>query len=915
MLIHRGFFFCSVEGMNSPASSSSVSWWRPLAKVDRWAIWAIVLIPIILFSVPALLGHPAITADNLIQNFPLRALVGKIMATGHLPLMNVYINSGSPLLGGMNAGAFYPLTLIFIFLPAQLAWVINLIAIYVTSALGMYALLRWHRLSPLASLAAALSFTYTGAMLGQLVHLAVVQGFALIPWFVLVYLSLARRLRDLPDSSTFKEIVSRIRTSVVWFAVLLGLTFLTGEPRSIAEIELLGLIVVPSILLIRSSYFLATWKKRITYLLTLGVGGILGIGIGICQLLPGWAFIGSSNRSQLSYWFFGSGSLSVKWSALFFIPDIFGGNGTIAGPKYFVNYNLTEVTSYAGILAVIGFFAFLSRFQRKGWQGEDKDFVLYVVVAVVGLIATWGSFTPLGHIFHAIPLFKSTRLQSRNVILVDFALSVFLALWIHHIQKKDYKRAGLVGKAKWFTLAPAFITSTLCVLMILWAPHVINVLGNGIADSNLAVNERVTLIQHLLIALAILVVCIRFISKKWALKSLLVILAIDVLIFCLYCGTGIVGGNVQTEPSRQQALSLFGSTGRTLMIDHAGANADVIQNLGIVDTNVFTQIPSAQGYGSLVSSQYAEITGTHSEALADPCNLGRGEFKQLNLSSVVIASQQLMTAMYPGITLRPICLPQKWNGGSTKRYFGRVMSLKSVEIHVFMKNKLAPGEIKLQMIDANGKPTGIATTPSDSTSEVVSYKFKNGSAVGAGFMLSSPNNFKIKSTLVTSASEPSTTYQLNNSFQIAMDDAPWIMTKTFGTLAVFRSFSKDIEYMFSSDSCNCKITSVKDVIYGDSWVYLDDSTSENLIRSVAYLPGWHANAIDPSTGKSHALMIEKYGLVQEVRIPSGKWIIHFHYHAPYIEKSLLSSAFSVLCVGGIALWPVLNRRRSRNAKV
>ena len=901
--------------MNSPESPASISWWRPLAKIDRWAIWVIVLIPTLLFTVPALFGHPAITDDNLIQNFPLRALVGKILATGHLPLMNVYINSGSPLLGGMNADAFYPLTLIFAFLPAQMAWAINLIAIYVTSALGMYALLRWHRLSPLASLAAALSFTYTGAMLGQIVHLAVVQGYALIPWFVLVYLSLARRLRDLPESATFKETVRRVRTSVVWFAVLLGLTFLTGEPRAIAEIELLGLIVVPSILLIRSSYFLSTWKKRISYLITLGVGGILGIGIGICQLLPGWAFIGSSNRSELSYWFFGSGSLAVKWSALFFIPDIFGGNGAIAGPRYFVNYYLAEVTSYAGILAVIGFFAFLSHLKRKGWKGEDRDFILYVVVAFVGLLATWGSFTPLGHIFHNIPLFKSTRLQSRNVILVDFALSVFLALWIHHIQKKDLKRAGLVGKARWLTLAPVAITIVLSLGMMFSGPRIIDFLGTEIADSYMANNERVTLAQHLLLAIAILTLCTLFITKKWVLKSLLVVLTIDVLIFCLYCGTGLIGGNVETQPSRQQALSLFGSTGRTLIIDRAGANADAIQNLGSVDSNVFTGIPSVQGYGSLVSSEYSEITGTHPVALADPCNLGRGEFKQLNLSSIVMASQQLMTTMYPGTVLDPICLPERWNVGSTKRYFGREMNVKSVDIHVLTKGSSLNKIMKLQMIDATGKTTGPLFVSSISDAGDINFSFSGTSPMATGYILASQAAFKLESTLVTSATSPSITYQLNNSFQLAIDAAPWVMTKTFGTLAVFRSFANDLEFRFSPASCDCQISNVKHVLYGDSWVNVKVSKPMDLIRSMAYLTGWNATAIDPVTGKSHSLTIQKYGLVQKIRIPSGAWIIHFHYHAPYIEKSLLISLFSGLSVGGIALWPLLNRRRSRNAKV
>jgi hypothetical protein len=57
---------------------------------------------------PALLGHPAIDGDNLIQNFPLRVLSGQQIASGHLPLFNPLANSGTPLLGGLNAGALYP---------------------------------------------------------------------------------------------------------------------------------------------------------------------------------------------------------------------------------------------------------------------------------------------------------------------------------------------------------------------------------------------------------------------------------------------------------------------------------------------------------------------------------------------------------------------------------------------------------------------------------------------------------------------------------------------------------------------------------------------------------------------------------------------------------------------------------------
>jgi len=74
---------------------------------------AMLAVPILLFVIPALFGHPAIDGDNLIQNFPLRVLSGQQVASGHLPLFNPLANSGTPLLGGLNAGALYPLTVIF----------------------------------------------------------------------------------------------------------------------------------------------------------------------------------------------------------------------------------------------------------------------------------------------------------------------------------------------------------------------------------------------------------------------------------------------------------------------------------------------------------------------------------------------------------------------------------------------------------------------------------------------------------------------------------------------------------------------------------------------------------------------------------------------------------------------------------
>jgi hypothetical protein len=150
-----------------------------------------VAVPFAVFVTPALFGHPAIAGDNAIQNFPLRVLSGDLLRQGHLPLWNPYIWSGSPLLGGLNAGSAYPLTLLFSVLPPVAAWVVNLLAVYWAGGIGLYVLLRQFHLRPLACLLAGLTYAFGGAMSGQIVHIGVVQGMGWMPLLVLAQIRLS----------------------------------------------------------------------------------------------------------------------------------------------------------------------------------------------------------------------------------------------------------------------------------------------------------------------------------------------------------------------------------------------------------------------------------------------------------------------------------------------------------------------------------------------------------------------------------------------------------------------------------------------------------------------------------------------------------------------------------------------------
>ncbi len=904
----------SPDGFVIPAPTP---WWRPLARSDRVALAWFVAIPLVLFIVPALAGHPAIDSDNLIQNFPLRVLAGQQIASGHLPLLDPLTNAGTPLLGGMNAGALYPLTVIFAFTPAIAAWVFNMIVVYVTSAVGVFVLLRWHGVRTVAAFAAGLSYTYTGAMIGQMVHLGVVQGFSFIPWAMVVMLALSRRLRSTSPETSWASLA---RLSLPWIcgvALLWGLTFLTGEPRAIATMELLTLVVVPSVLLLRTSYWLSTWRLRIVYVATLAVGFAWGVGIGLIQLLPGWSFINFSQRSKVNYAFFGAGSLPVHWTTLLFTPDLFGGNGAFGQPGFFANYNLAEVTGYAGVLALVAAAAFLTRVTWKGWRGRERDYAIYVVIGVVGLLATWGSFTPLGHVFHAIPLFGSTRLQSRSVILVDFPLAVILGWWLQQVQdrvalSRSRPQSGLEKGFRWVTALPAIIVLALSVALWAWGPWVINRVGITDGMAHVASGLKLVNSLHAVIALAAVLAILFLRNSRYLLKVLLAVLVADILVFLIFTSGGLIGGPGPREASRSAALKLLGNHGRFALVDVAGEHTEDYRYIGLPNMNVFTGISSVQGYGALISTIYDDVTGTHPQALVNACHLADGTFTQLRLGDIAIAAANLMvsTALSPSVPASCVNLKRE---PLADRYFGRILRVKEIVLTGVEGETLSQGPISLRLLRGDGQTEGAAQVVTPVKGKKAVFSFAH-SALAAGFVVTSKTGVKIGDTVVTPyGSGPS--YQLDSDFELAIASSAWRLNSTQEQFSVFKATKVLPEAWLTSPPSFGRVSAIRNASWGDTWVSVDLQRSSTLERSEAYLPGWRATALNDVSGATVQLKVRRVGLIQEVQVPPGRWTIHFHYHAPYIEaSSAVSLIADVLFVAAlIALG--LSVRRRRKGKV
>src|ERR1700689_2942319 len=280
--------------------------WR---RGDVWAVAILVALPVLVFGVPALLGHSVLPGDDLSQNFPLRVLAGREIRSGHLPLYDPYIWSGAPLLAGWNAGPAYPLTFLFAVLPATAAWAVNMIITWAVAGLGMFCFLRALRLGSLPSLLGGLSFAFAGAMSAQVSHFGLVAGMSWVPVALLSVLRLSET-RGMP---------SRVRWTGVR-AGATGLGILAGERRAVDDAS--EAVVIYGV--VRVARRGRRWRPAAV---SVAAGGALGACLGAVQWLPGLGAGAPSQRGGGSMALVEAGPLSTKGLLLMVVPGLAGGAG------------------------------------------------------------------------------------------------------------------------------------------------------------------------------------------------------------------------------------------------------------------------------------------------------------------------------------------------------------------------------------------------------------------------------------------------------------------------------------------------------------------------------------------------------------------------------------------------------------
>lgn len=876
----------------------------------------LVAVPLLMFGIPALAGHALMPGDDVDQNYPLRVLVGRDLRAGQWPILNPYIWSGAPLLAGWNAGAAYPFTWLFAVLPPVAAWVGNEVFAYATAGLGLYGFCRHARLAPVAALLAALSFALGGTFALQLVHLGLVAGAS---WIPLILLALAR----------LSEPASR-GGRARWVAVLGlagGLCVLAGEPRAIDT----AAVVAGGYTLWRLA---RTRVRRWGFLAGTLAGGVLAVLLGAVQWAPGLAAVATSQRAAADYALFAGGSLHPSWLSLLAVPMLLGGSGSFGLPGFFATYNLPEVGSYVGLLPLVAAVALLGRLPFRRWwrqrpgasadRAEWPEWLVWHILALVGVVLALGAHTPLGPALHALPLFGDQRLQSRNIMVTDLALAVLLGYWADTWLIRR-QRARVSRPERTLAFVPVLGVLVLSVAGIVWGPALAEALGVDAVAAGHADRLWPAFVGSLV--LAAVVAAYLWLGPRLRARVragvLVALVAVDLAGFLAMAGAPspvpATSTTVADQPVPSAPFDQIGRDGRFAVYGPDGVGTLRLGGVGITDLNVLSGRYSMQGYTAIVDGRYAEATGTHLPSggghnTLSLAALADGRLDQLATGYLLTRSQYLLTDVTeavggPGAT-RAAIPPDDEPGRSLAAgqtatwYFGHPLPVAAVSLPAGTGEPEA-GTPRVGLLLPGGSTDWLTTDPvstDDGGGRATVPAGDRDAARAVGVVVRAVGGPVGKLAGPTVHTRDGAAYLAHGELQDALAGRDWTFTGTLDGYAVFANPHAAAPLSLRALPGRSLAGATVRRASGDRMLPTSAAVSSPngavVVRAVAAIPGWTA-IWEPADGAARTLPVTRHGLVQAVTVPPGPGVLSWRYHAPGLTLGVVLSTLGLLATAGL----------------
>jgi hypothetical protein len=372
-------------------------------KTHRWTIALLCGIALAMFADvllsadEMLLSKQGTDGDSLF--LPWRQFGFGELRQGNLALWNPHILSGCPFLGGFQAALLYPVNWIYLVLPVERAFNVEIVLHVLLTGLGMYAWSWYRGHSPLACLVASVLLMLGAPFFFHLYpgHLTPVAVMAWSPWILLATDATASRL------------------SLGWCltgAALVAMQFLAGYPQYFFyTMVAVGL------------YRLLSFRRQRSWFDSLASSAAMyaaGLALASAQFLIGWQASGESVRGNrgLPYELAASFSFPPENFLTLLAPNFFGDMDTLPYWGRCYLWEMSLFMSVTGALLACAGACF-------GEPADRRQRAIAVTMVVLLLVLALGAHTPLFTLlYHYVPGFNKFRSNSKFI----YPAAIFLCL-------------------------------------------------------------------------------------------------------------------------------------------------------------------------------------------------------------------------------------------------------------------------------------------------------------------------------------------------------------------------------------------------------------------------------------------------------------------------------------------------------
>jgi hypothetical protein len=343
--------------------------------------------------------------------------------------------TGFPVSADPQVMTWYPLSLLLSWIPGT--WNLFVISAYAIGSWFTCLYVLTLTENRVAGLVSGIVYGLSGFLVMHLPHVSVIHAAAWVPGILLAAESL------------------RIRPRASWIAAGAGATaccILAGH----TQIVVYGLSLAGIYILVMGFSRPDRWKY---YFSAYGFM-VLGIGLSAIQLLPAAELSRLTGRSNPTFAFFTTFSLSWTNLLTLLFPYLLGGPGLpgFLGDTYFGPWNTFEMAGYVGFAAPV--LAAIAVIVRR----RQSVVLFWLIAGLCALLLAMGGATPLGKLLFHIPVFNLFRVQARFLLVFDLAIAVLAGLGLHTVTKHPELYEGL-ARISQLMLAGLFVLALAITLV------------------------------------------------------------------------------------------------------------------------------------------------------------------------------------------------------------------------------------------------------------------------------------------------------------------------------------------------------------------------------------------------------------------------------------------------------------------